>query len=187
MIFVHIWVVRGLHLYNFIYHCNDIIMGAMASQITSPAIVYSSVYSGSDQRKHQSSASLAFVRGIHRSPENYPRKWPVTRQMFPFDDIITIYSTLYIKINYAKTHLGLVTMTSILQTRFLNEFLVIEYLHPFNCLFCFCGSSFNVTVCSTNDLEPKSRQANTLPKTMAMLLISPMCWDCFSWHTETCT
>ena len=35
-------------------------MGAMASQVTSPTIVYSTVYSGADQRKHQSSASLAF-------------------------------------------------------------------------------------------------------------------------------
>ena len=44
-------------------HCSDVIMGAMASQITSPTIVYSTVYSGADQRKHESSASLAFVRG----------------------------------------------------------------------------------------------------------------------------
>ena len=64
-------------------------MGTMASQITSLTIVYSTVYSGADQRKHQSSASLAFVRGIHRSPVNSPRKWPVTRKMFPFDDVIT--------------------------------------------------------------------------------------------------
>ena len=42
-------------------------MGAMASQITSLTIVYSTVYSGADQRKHQSSASLAFVTGIHRA------------------------------------------------------------------------------------------------------------------------
>ena len=47
-------------------HYCDVIMGAMASQITSPTIVYSTVYSGADQRKHQSCASLAFVRGIHR-------------------------------------------------------------------------------------------------------------------------
>ena len=47
-------------------HYNDVIMGAMASQITSLTIVFSTVYSGADQRKHQSSASLAFVRGIHR-------------------------------------------------------------------------------------------------------------------------
>ena len=47
-------------------HYNDAIMGAMASQIASLAIVYSSVYSGADQGKHQISASLAFVKGIHR-------------------------------------------------------------------------------------------------------------------------
>ena len=67
---------------------NDVIMGAMASQITSLAIVYSTSYSGADQRKHQSSAWLAFKRGIHRWPVNSPHKWPVTRIMFPFDDVI---------------------------------------------------------------------------------------------------
>ena len=43
---------------------------------------------GADQRKHQSSAPLAFVRGIHRGPVNSPHKWPVTLKMFPFDDVI---------------------------------------------------------------------------------------------------
>ena len=38
-------------------------------------------------KKHQSSASLAYVRGIHRSPVNSPHKWPVTRKMFPSDDV----------------------------------------------------------------------------------------------------
>ena len=57
-------------------------MGAMASQITSLIIVYSTVYSGADQRKHQSSASLAFVRGIHWWPVNSPHKWPVMRKCF---------------------------------------------------------------------------------------------------------
>ena len=47
-------------------HYNDVIMGAMASQITSLTIVYSTVYAGADQRKYQRSASLAFVWGIHR-------------------------------------------------------------------------------------------------------------------------
>ena len=61
-----------------------------ASQITSLTIVYSAVYSGRNQRKHQSSASLAFVRGIHRRPVNSPRKGPVMRKMFPFDDVIMI-------------------------------------------------------------------------------------------------
>ena len=69
-------------------HYDDVIMGTIASQITSLAIVYSTVYSGADQSKHQSSASLAFVWGIHRGPVNSPHKWPVTRKMFPFDDVI---------------------------------------------------------------------------------------------------
>ena len=60
---------------------NDVIMGAMAFQITSLTIVYSNVYSGADQRKHQSSALLAFVRWIHRWPVNSPHKWPVTREI----------------------------------------------------------------------------------------------------------
>ena len=63
-------------------------MGAVASQITSLTIFYWTIYSDADQRKHQSSASLAFVRGIHRGPVNSPHKWPVTRKMFPFDDVI---------------------------------------------------------------------------------------------------
>ena len=65
-------------------------MSAMASQITSLTIVYSTLYLGADQRKHQSSASLAFVRGIHPSLVNSPHKRPVTRKMFPFDDIIMV-------------------------------------------------------------------------------------------------
>ena len=59
-------------------HYDGVIMNAMASQITSLTIVYSIVYSDADQRKYQSSASLAFVRGIHRGTVNSPHKWPVT-------------------------------------------------------------------------------------------------------------
>ena len=65
-------------------------MGAVASQITSLTIVYSTVYSGLDQRKHQSSASLAFVQGIHRWPVNSQHKWPVTRNMLLFRHVIII-------------------------------------------------------------------------------------------------
>ena len=72
-----------------IHYC-DVMMNMMASQITSLAIVYLTEYSGTDQRKHQSSASLAFVRRIHRGPVNSPQKWPVTRKMFPFDDVIML-------------------------------------------------------------------------------------------------
>ena len=68
-------------------------MSTMASQIISLTIIYSTVYSGADQRKHQNSTSLAFVRGIHREPVNSPHKGPVTRKMFPFDDVI-MYSPL---------------------------------------------------------------------------------------------
>ena len=75
-------------------HYSDVIMGAIASQITSLTIVSSTVYSGADQRKHQSSASLAFVWGIHRGPVNSPHKWPVTRKMFPFDDVIMRFLVL---------------------------------------------------------------------------------------------
>ena len=66
----------------------DVIMTANASQITSLTIVYLTVYSGADERKHQSFAPLAFVRGIHRWPVNSPHKWPVLRKMIPFDDVI---------------------------------------------------------------------------------------------------
>ena len=77
-------------------HYNDVIMGAIASQITSLTNgYYSTVYSGADQRKHQSPASLAFVRGIHRWPVNSPHKWPVTRKMFPFDDVIMYWESFH--------------------------------------------------------------------------------------------
>ena len=75
-------------LFLLYQHYDDVRMDAIASQITSFPIFYSIVYSDADQRKHQSSASLVFVRGIHRGPVNFPHKWPVTRKMFPFDDVI---------------------------------------------------------------------------------------------------
>ena len=77
-------------------HYCDAVMGAMVSQIISFTIVYSAVHSDPDQRKHQSSASLAFVRGIHRRPVNSPRKWPVTWKMFPFDDVIMESARLFV-------------------------------------------------------------------------------------------
>ena len=63
-----------------IFYYIDIILGAMASQITSLTIYYSTGYLGADQRKHQSSASLAFVREIQGRPVNSPHKGPVTRK-----------------------------------------------------------------------------------------------------------
>ena len=75
-------------LYDHVTPYSDVIMSAMASQITSVTIVYSAICSGADERKYQSSALLAFVGGIHRWPVNTLHKWPVTRKMFPFDDVI---------------------------------------------------------------------------------------------------
>ena len=76
----------------YAYFPQDITMTSQWARrrLKSPAspFVYSAVYSRADQRKHQSSASLAFVRGIHRGPVNSPHKWPVTRKIFPFDDVI---------------------------------------------------------------------------------------------------
>ena len=69
-------------------HYSDVIRCTIASQITSASFVYLTVCSCSDQRKHQSSASLAFVKRIHRWPVNSPHKGPVTRKMFSFDDVI---------------------------------------------------------------------------------------------------
>ena len=69
-------------------HYRDVIMRAMASPIIGVSIVYSTICSGADQRKHQSTASLVYVRRVHRWPVDSPHKGPVTREMFPFDDII---------------------------------------------------------------------------------------------------
>ena len=82
------------------HHRSDVIMGALASKITSLTIVCSTVYSGVDQRQHQTSASLAFLRGIHRWPVNSTHKWPVTRKMFPFDDVIMTKDYLIVTLGH---------------------------------------------------------------------------------------
>ena len=75
-------------LREFSKHYNDVILRAMASQITSVSIASSTVCSGADQRKHQSSTSLAFVREIHRGPINSPYKGLVMRKIFPGNGVI---------------------------------------------------------------------------------------------------
>ena len=69
-------------------HYSNVIMTAIASQITGVSIVWSIVCSGVGQRKHESSVSLTFVKGIHRWPVGSSHKGPVTRKMFSFDDVI---------------------------------------------------------------------------------------------------
>ena len=83
-------------------HYSDVIITMMVPQITSHTVVYSTVYSDADQRKHQSTASLAFVWGIHRDLVNSPHKGPVTQKMFLFDDVIMIIpiSTTLVRYNH---------------------------------------------------------------------------------------
>ena len=88
-----IWVVfhergKSMNLQTHSSHHNDVTMSTIASQITSLTIAHSTVCPCVNQRNHQSSASLSFVRGIHRWSVNFPHKWTVTRKMFPFDDVI---------------------------------------------------------------------------------------------------
>ena len=76
---------------------------------TSLTIAYPTLYSDADQRKHQSSAWIAFVRVIHRWPVNSPHKYPVTRKMFPFEDVIMdfqnsgVIDSIYVCV-FIKTH-----------------------------------------------------------------------------------
>ena len=82
----------SIHLYKelSINHYSDVIMSAMASQITGVSIVCATVCSGANQGKYQCSTSLASVRGSHRWPVDSPHKGPVTWKIFPFDDVIMI-------------------------------------------------------------------------------------------------
>ena len=91
-------------------HYDDVIMTMLASQITSLPVVCSIVYSDVNQRKHQSSASLAFVREIHRGPVNFPHKWPVTRKMFPFDDVIMSKGLVYFASFHSVNRVGISTL-----------------------------------------------------------------------------
>ena len=70
------WTNPWKYVSDCFYHCGDVMIRAMASQITGVSIVYSTVCSGANQRKHKSSASLAFVRGNHWRPVNSPHKGP---------------------------------------------------------------------------------------------------------------
>ena len=69
-------------------HYSDVIMGAMASKITSLTIVHSTVYSGADQRNIKALRHWPLCEGFTGDRVNSPYKWPVTRKTFPFDDVI---------------------------------------------------------------------------------------------------
>ena len=93
-------------------HYNDVIMTVMLPQITSLMIVYSTVYSGADQRKHQSSTSLAFVRGIHWWPVNSSHKGPIRWKMFPFDDVVVTVEdvVIFLKSIRKRQHMDMLSV-----------------------------------------------------------------------------
>ena len=154
-------------------HYSDVMMGTMASQITSLTIVYSTVYLGADQRKHQSSASLAFVPGIHRWPVNSLHKWPVTRKMFPFDDVVMV---IWVSMVVAD---GLVFIWRQDKTTTCNHHMLTCTIHH-----------------QINSLWPSDtiwwhRSGSTLDQVMAWCLMAPshylnQCWLIISqvlWHS----
>ena len=100
----HLWYANGFIVVGYCLlgvnsrrcstqHYSHVILSAMKPQITGVLIVYWSVYSGLDQRKHQNSTSLTFERGIHWWPENLPHKGSVTQKMHLSDDVIMKVST----------------------------------------------------------------------------------------------
>ena len=99
MLVVSLWTLLKFFGSGCIWHYSDVTMSTMEYQINSLAIIYSTVYLGVDQRQHQSSASMAFVWGFHRWPVNSPHKGPVTRKMFPFDDVI-MASHMFTTVHY---------------------------------------------------------------------------------------
>ena len=142
-------------------------MSPMESQITGVPIVCTTVCSGADHRKHQSSASLTFVRGIHRWPVNSPHTGPVARKIFPFDDVImsfcpaTIRTPLggrstyhHMDINHREVHLSITR--AIMSTNHSSldihweclSVTMIEYIDtfqppsPMSSPYCVCHASF---------------------------------------------
>ena len=116
-------------------------MGAMASQITGVSMVCSTVCSGADQRKHQISASLAFVRGIHRWPVNSPHKGPIKRKMFPFDDVIMTYTCIIQDVPSEP----IANKSAISAREVLGYILFLSYsrkIYPQKCTYGFCWNSF---------------------------------------------
>ena len=109
MIDVLVWDIILLPSHTYY---SDVIIGAIASQVTNLTTVCSTVYSGADKRQHQSSASLAFVWGIQQWPVNSMNKGPVMRKMFPIDDVIIFLSDGrdQSKVCYFEVHFALVAM-----------------------------------------------------------------------------
>ena len=149
-------------------------MTTIASQITSLTIVYPTFYSCADQSKHQSSASLAFVWGIHRGPVNSPHKGPVTRKMFPFDDVIMNWLNTAASGHMERCNLSNVAPTESCKMSERNIFLLqlFEYQQTYkptyktgyrrsaysevNACFKWCTQSYQYPIC-TNHLSARTK------------------------------
>ena len=97
--------------WSVVAHYSDVTTSAMASQITGVSIVCSTVCFGVDQRKYQSSTSLAFVRGIHRWLMDSPHKGQVTRKMFPFDNVIMWWNIFVLDLHIFLKHILMYNFT----------------------------------------------------------------------------
>ena len=84
---------------HWIFHYIDVIMSAIASEITSLAIVYSTVYSVSDQRKKTKLCVTILCEGNSPVTVNSPHEGPVARKMFPFDDVI-MHNSVFLVYQY---------------------------------------------------------------------------------------
>ena len=84
---VIIWLAQCRWIYHEGYHCSDE-RDDVLNHWRFDCLLNRLFRRGS--KKNQRSALLAFVRGIHRSLVNSPHKGPVTREMFPFDDVIVV-------------------------------------------------------------------------------------------------
>ena len=120
-------------------HYSDVIMSTIASQITGVSIIYPTVCSGADEGKQQSSASLTFVRGIHRWPANSRHKRSITRKMFPFDDVIMKTSPYFVgkdmkwkctkvSCNNSNTSIRKTQFDTIISRGYISA-LIYQYLH----------------------------------------------------------
>ena len=170
----------------------------MVSQITGISFVCSTVCSGADQRKYQSSASLAFVRGIHWWMVNPPHKGPVMRIMFPFDDaimakchfsgmtcnlihcgvVMATWILVYFEINFQESKTALVPHYHIFLNRYIILLLFLVLLWLCQHLLTHWGSDKMATISQTfsllNTLRPRQ---NGRDFTDEMHFLE---WKCFS-------
>ena len=120
-------------------HYRDVIMSAIAFQITGVSIVCSTVCSRADQRKHQSSASLAFVREIQRWPVDSPRKGTVMKKMFHLMTSAWRWNTCvktYVSIGFIKSWKELIQKNSFYFDPPIIYQCIDQYIHHFLCFKC---------------------------------------------------